>query len=147
MLLGARPIGDGLGDDADITDAGLEQGVHHAGKDAEEDLFVAAVENGVLLLFELGLYFSAELVDVDGIVADINFLRFVDGDDQSQFGDFLDGMGFGDVELDAGLQDGGGDHEDDQKDEDDVDERDHVDLGEGGLRGFGKSGHRAEIRN
>ena len=46
-------------------------------------------------------------------------------------------MSFGDVDLDAGLQNGGGDHEDDQEDEDDVDERNHVDVGEGGLRGFG----------
>ena len=56
------------------------------------------------------------------------------------FGDFLDGVGFGDVDFDAGLQDRRGDHEDDEEDEDDVDERNHVDFGERGLRGFGSIG-------
>ena len=88
---------------------------------------------GVLLaLFD----FVGELVDVDGLVAEIDELVFVHGDDEALFGDFLDGVGFGDVDFDAGFEDGSGDHEDDQEDEDDVDERDHVDFGEGGLGGF-----------
>src|SRR6266478_6028070 len=66
--------------------------------------------------------------------------------DQALLGDFLDGVRFGDVQLDAGLQDGRGDHEDDEENQYDVDERHHVDLGERGLRGFGKGRHKSEIR-
>ena len=77
----------------------------------------------------LGLFadFVGELMDVDGIVAEIDELVFVDGDDEVLLSDFLDGVSFGDVDFDAGLQDRSGDHEDDQEDEDHVDERDHVD--------------------
>src|ERR1700730_5137095 len=133
-LLGARPIGDGLGDDTDITDAGLAQSVYNAGEDAERNFFVAAEKNGVLRLLELRVHFSAELMNVDGIVAEIKSLRLVDRDDEALLGDFLDRVRLGDVELDAGLEDGRGNHEDDQENEHDVDERHHVDLGERGLR-------------
>ena len=137
MLLSAGAVGDGLGDDADITDAGLTQSIDNAGEDAEGDFFVAAEEDSVLRLFELGFHFCAELVNVDGIVAEINLLRFVDRNDQALFGDFFYRVSFGDVEFDAGLQDRRGDHEDDQEHEHDVDERHHVDLGERGLGRFG----------
>ena len=137
MLLSAGAVGDGLGDDADITDAGLAQSVDNAGEDPEGDFFVAAEEDGVLRLFELGLHFCAELMDVDGIVAEIDLLGFVDRDDQALLGDFFYRVGFGDVEFDAGLQDRRSDHEDDEENEHDVDERHHIDLGERGLRGFG----------
>jgi hypothetical protein len=80
-------------------------------------------------------------VNVDGIVAEIDALVFVDGDDEALLGDFLDGVRFRDVDFDAGLKDGSGDHEDDEKDQDDIDEWDHVDVGEVGLRGFGQCGH------
>jgi hypothetical protein len=59
MLLSAGAVGDGFGDDADITDSGLAQSVDNAGKDAEGNFFVAAEEDGVLRLFELGLHFCA----------------------------------------------------------------------------------------
>src|SRR6267378_6119657 len=83
MLLSAGAVGDGLGDDADITDAGLAQSVDNAGEDPEGDFFVAAEEDGVLRLFELCLHFCAELMDVDGIVDEINILGFVDRDEQA----------------------------------------------------------------
>jgi hypothetical protein len=86
-----------------------------------------------LLGFDLG----GKIVNVNGAVAKIEGLLFVDGDDEMILIDFFDGVRFGDVDFDAGLQDGRGDHEDDQKDQDHVDERDHVDFGEGGLGGFG----------
>src|SRR6266404_4534168 len=141
ILFGARPVGDGLGDDADITDAGLAQSVYHAGEDAEGDFFVAAEEYGFLRFFELRVNFGAKLVNVDGVVAEVNLLGFVDRYDETLFGDFLDGVRFGNVELDARLQDGCGDHEDDQEDQHDVDERHHVDLGERSLRRFGERRH------
>ena len=81
-------------------------------------------------MLELFADFVGEIVDVDRVVAEIDALGFVDGDDEALFGDFFDGVGFGDVDFDAGLQDGSGDHEDDQEDEDDIDERHHVDVGE-----------------
>lgn len=114
ISLGAGPVGDGLGDDTDIADAGLAQGVYHAGEDAEGDFFVAAEEDGVLRFFQLRVDFGAKLMNVDGIVAEINALGFVDRDDEALLGDFLDAVRFGDVKFDAGLQDGRGDHEDDE---------------------------------
>ena len=76
-------------------------------------------------------------MNADGIVAEVNELIFVDGDDETLLCDFLDRVRFGDVDVNAGLQDRGGDHEDDEKNEDDIDERHHVDVGEGCLGGFG----------
>ena len=141
MLLSAGAVGNGLGDDADITDSGLAQSVDNAGEDAEGDFLVATEEDSVLRLFQLRFHFCAELMNVDGVVAEIDFLRFVDGDDQALLGDFLNRVRFGDVEFNAGLKDGRGDHEDDEENEHDVDERHHVDLGERGLRRFGKRRH------
>ena len=130
-------IRDGLGDDADIGDAGLAERVDDAGEGAKGNRLIATKKDGVvgtlLLSFDLG----RKIVNVNGTVAKIEGLLFVDGDDEMILIDFFDGVGFGDVDLDAGLQDGRGDHEDDEKDEDHVDERDHVDFGEGGLGGFG----------
>src|SRR6267143_5881549 len=91
ILLGARPVGNGLGDDTNITDAGLPQSVHYAGEDAEGHFFIAAEEHGVLLLFQLRADFGTELVNVDGLVAEIDSLRLVDRNDQALFGDFFDG--------------------------------------------------------
>jgi hypothetical protein len=131
------PVVYGLGDYADVGDAGLAEGVDYSGEGAEGNGFVGAEIDDVLRLFELFANFVGELVDVDGIVAEIDTLGFVDGDDDVLLGEFIDGVGFGDVDLDAGLQDRRGDHEDDEEDEDHVDEGNHVDFGEGGLRGFG----------
>jgi hypothetical protein len=49
------------------------------------------------------------------------------------FVDLAGRLRLGDIDLDAGLQNRRGDHENDQQHEDDVDERDHVDLGQGRL--------------
>jgi len=84
-------------------------------------------------------------VNVDGIVAEIDELVLVHGDDKSLLGDFLDGVSFGDVDVDAGLKNGCGDHEDDEEDEDDIDERNHVDVGERGLGGFGQLRHGGSV--
>ena len=131
-------VGDGLGDDADVGDAGLAKGIDDGAEGAEGNGFVGAEEDDIAVgIFGLFFNFGSEVVNVDGIVAEIDALIFVDGDDEFLLGDFLDGVRFGDVNLDAGLQDGCGDHEDDEEDEDHVDERDHVDIGERGLRGFG----------
>jgi hypothetical protein len=39
--------------------------------------------------------FVAEFVDVDGLVAEIDALGFVNGDDEVLLGDLVDGFGFG----------------------------------------------------
>ena len=90
----------------------------------------------------LDVNFGPEVVHVDWIVSQINELILVDGDDDLLFGDFMHALGLRNIDFDAGLEDGGGDHEDDQQDEHDVDERDHVDLGQGRLRRFGHLRHR-----
>ena len=127
-------LGDGLRDDADVGDAGLAKRVDDAGKSAEGNGFVATEKDGVVGMLELLFNFVGEVVDVDGVVAEIDALVLVEGDDEALLGDFFDGVGFGDVDFDAGLKDGGGDHKNDEENEDDVDERHHVDVGEGGLR-------------
>ena len=111
------------------------------GENAEGNGFVAAEEDAFIGLLELRVDLGAEVVDVDGIVAEIDQLLFVDADDHFLFVDFLDALGLRDVELDAGLQDRRGDHEDDQQHEDDVDERDHVDLGQRRLGRVGELRH------
>jgi len=130
-------LGDGFGDDADVGEAGYAKGIDDGGEAAERNGFVAAEEDGVLGMLELFANFVGELVDVDGIVAEVDALGFINGDDETLLGDFLDGVRFGKIDFDAGLQDGRGNHEDDEENEDDIDERHHVDVGERGLRGFG----------
>ncbi len=75
----------------------------------------------------------SDLVDVDGIVAEKNFLRFVDADHEALFGDLFDGAGVGHVDFDSGLQYGRGHHENDEQHEDDIHQRCDVDVGEGRL--------------
>ena len=133
----ALPFGDGFGDYADVGEAGYAEGIDYGGEAAEGNGFVATEEDGVLGMLELFADFVGELVNVDGIVAEVDALGLVNGDDEALLGDFLDGVRFGEIDFDAGLQDGSGDHENDEEDEDDVDEWDHVDVRKGALRGFG----------
>ena len=135
------PVGNGLGDDGNVGDAGDAEGVDDGAEGAEGHGFVGAEIDDIVLALGLFADFIGELVDVDGVVAEVDELLFIDGDDELLLGNFLDGVGLGDVDLDAGLEDRGGDHKDDQKDEDHVDERNHVDFGEGSLRGFGDLWH------
>lgn len=132
----AIAVGDGLGDDADIGNAGLAEGVDNGAESAEGNGLIGAEVDDVVLTLSLLADFVGELVNIDGLIAEIDELVLVHGDDETLFGDFFDGVGFGDVNLDAGLENRGGDHENDEENEDDVDERHHVDFGEGGLGGF-----------
>jgi len=134
--VGGSAIVNWLGDDGDVGYAGLAKGIDDGGKSAKGNCFIAAEEDGVLRALELLFNFVGELMDVDRIVAEIDALIFVDSDDEALLCDFLDSVGFGDVDFDAGLEDGGGDHEDNQENENNVDERHHVDVGERGLCGF-----------
>jgi hypothetical protein len=152
-LLG-RLLFQGLGDDADVGDAGLLDGVHDGGEGSEGDALVGAeiddLPAGVFVGLEAGAEELGELVDVDGLVLTVGLkedvLGLVDGDDDALFGELGDGAGVGNRDFDPGLEDRGGEHEDEQEDEDDVDQRGDVDVGEGGLgaeavAGAGGEGH------
>jgi hypothetical protein len=134
-------VGDGLGDDADVGDTGLAKGIDDGTESTEGNGLIGSEKDGVVRVFGLLSDFVRKLVNVDGIVAEIDALIFVDGNDEFLFGDFLDGVGFGDIDFNAGLKNGSGNHEDDEKDEDDIDKGDHIDVGKRGLRGFGKCRH------
>ena len=54
-----------------------------------------------------------QLVDVDRLVIEKNLLIAVDGQHQALLGDLLNGARFGHGDIDAGLQDRRGNHEDD----------------------------------
>jgi hypothetical protein len=137
LLASAVPVVDGLGDYADVGDARHAERVDDGAEGAEGYGFVGAEEDDIFLRLGLFFDFVGELVNVDGVVAEIDELVFVHGDDEALLSDFFYGVSFGDVDFDAGLENWGGDHEDDKEDEDDIDERNHVDFGEGGLCGFG----------
>jgi hypothetical protein len=130
---------DGLGDDADVGDAGLLDCVHDGGEGAEGDGLIGADVDDFLFVLRVPCKDGGEVVDVDGLVLQEDVLILVNGDDEMLFGELIDLSGLRDCYLDAGLEDGGGDHEDEEEDEDDVDQRRDVDVGEGGL-GFAASG-------
>ena len=100
-------LGDGFGDDADVAEAGDAKGIDDGGKNAEWNGFVAAEEDGVIRMLELLADLGGELVDIDGIVAEVDELSFIDGDDDVLLDHFLDAVGFGEIDFDAGLQNGG----------------------------------------
>src|SRR6266853_3868151 len=80
-------------------------------------------------------------MNVGGLIAEVDALRLVDSDDQPILIDFLHCLGLGYIDFDAGLENGRGDHKDDEEHENHVDEGDHVDLGERGLRRYGELRH------
>src|SRR5271157_5841637 len=93
-----------LGYDAHVADARLLDGVHHGGEGAKRDIFVGAqIDRLVLRIANLLLQARSDLVDVDGIVAEKNLLRFVDADHEALFLDLFDGAGVGHVDFDPGL--------------------------------------------
>ena len=60
---------EGLGDDADVGDAGLLDGVHHGGEGAEGDLLVGAdVDDACFALVGGGAEERGQIVDVDRLV-------------------------------------------------------------------------------
>src|SRR5229473_8232847 len=119
---------------AHIADARLFYGVHHSGEGAKRNIFIGAqIDRLVLRIANLLPQARSNLVDVDGIVAEKNFLRFVDADHEAFFGDLFDGARVGDVDFDSGLQYRRGDHENNKQHEDDIHQRRDVDVGKGGL--------------
>src|SRR3982074_2469515 len=124
-----------LRNDAHVADARLFDGVHHGGERSKRNIFVGAqIDRLMLRIANLLLQTRSDLVDVDGIVAEKNFLRFVDADYKALFGNLFDGASVGNVDFNPGLQYRRGYHENDKQHEDDIHQRRHVDVGKRGLR-------------
>src|ERR1700730_18006264 len=125
-----RPLAERLRYDANILDAGLAQTVHHRGPASERHRLVAPDVDGLMLeVVRLGHNLLAERVDVDRLVIQIDSLGAVNGNHHANDSELLHRLGFRDIDVDAGLQDRGRDHENNQKDKHDVDERNHIDFG------------------
>jgi len=78
---------------------------HHGGEGAKRDIFIGAqIDRLVLRIANLLFQARSNLVDVDGIVAEKNFLRFVDADYDTLFGNLFDRAGVRHVDFDSGLQ-------------------------------------------
>src|SRR5580698_10269409 len=132
-----------LSHDAHVGDARLFYRVHDGCESAEGHVFVGADEDELIAgIADLLAALGGDLVDVDGVVAEKNPLIFVNRDDGTFFGDFLDGASLGHADLNARLQNRRSHHEDDEQYEDDIDQRSDVDIGESSLStavGRGKS--------
>src|SRR2546421_12554972 len=105
-LLSARAGGDRLGDDADVIDARHAKRIDHGCKTAKRNGFIATEEDALLRVFQLRADLGAELVNVGGLIAEVDALGLVHGDDEALLIDFLDGASLGDVDLDARLENG-----------------------------------------
>src|ERR1039457_4169884 len=124
-----------LGNDAHVADAGLLDRVHDSGEGAKRNILVGTQINCLVLrIANLLLQACCDLVDVDGIVAKENFLRFVNTDYQALWGDLFDGSGLGHVDFDPGLQHRGGHHENDEQHQDNIHEGRDVDIAQRRLR-------------
>src|SRR6266404_2487239 len=123
-----------LRNDTHIADARLFDCVHHGGEGAKRDIFIGAqIDRLVLRITNLLPQARSDLVDVDGIVPEKNFLRFVDADYEALFGNLFHGAGVGNVNFDSGLQYRRGHHENNKQHEDDIHKRCDVDIGKRGL--------------
>jgi hypothetical protein len=124
-----------LGDDAHVADARLLYCVHHCSERPEWYVLVGADEDGLMLRVPYLLtQLCSNLINVNGIVAQINTLLLVDADNQALFRDLFYAASLWDVDLDAGLQHRRCHHEDDEQNENHVDQRGDVDVGKRRLR-------------
>ncbi len=89
MAIASRLLLQGLGDDADVGDAGLLDGVHDGGEGSEGNALVGAEVDDALggVAFAGGAEHGWEVVDVDGLVLQEDVLLLVDGDDHALFGE------------------------------------------------------------
>jgi hypothetical protein len=130
---------DGLGDDADIGDAGLFDRVHHRSEGAEGYSLIGTYVDDLLFILGVCSEDGRKVVDVDRFVLEKDILVLVNGDHKMFFGELVDLPGLRNSDLDATLEDGGGDHEDEEQDQHDIDKRRDVDVRHGGL-GFASGG-------
>ncbi len=92
-----------LGDDADVGDAGLLDGIHDRGEGTEGNAFVGPQVDDAFggVGFAVGLEQAWKFVDVDGLVLQEDVLLAVDGDDHALFGELIDGAGLRNCYFDA----------------------------------------------
>jgi hypothetical protein len=134
-----------LGDDADVGDASLLDGIHYRGEGSERDSLVGTKIDDAFgwIAFAGGPQLLGKVVHVDWFVLQEDVLLFVDCDDHSLFGELIDGACLGNSYLDSGLQDWSSQHEDEKEHEDNVNQRSYVDLCQCCLSvPFGGEGHR-----
>src|SRR5947209_16633803 len=91
---------DRTGDDADVGDSGLLDGIHHRSERAEGDALVGAKVDDALGRIARGAEPRGKLIDVDGLVLQEDVLLAVDGDDHAFVGDLIDGAGLRDGDVD-----------------------------------------------
>src|SRR5260370_3481149 len=107
MLVRAGTGADGLGDHADICDAGNAQFVYDFGKRAKRHGPVAAQKHGVVLrVFQPRRDSFAKLVHVDRLISQINRLSLVNGDYQPVLRHLFDRSRLLQGPFNTGLQDG-----------------------------------------
>src|SRR2546429_9497264 len=106
ILLLPSALGEWLSHNTYIVDSGNAQRVDDGGKDPKLDRFVATQENALLCVLQLRVNLCSELMNVDRIVTKVDVLAFVDANQDAVLANVFDGFGLGDVDLDAGLQDG-----------------------------------------
>src|SRR5438093_5955992 len=124
-----------LGNDAHVYDPRLLYRIHDGGESSEGNIFVCTNEYGLALRITHFLpQLGANLIDVDGIVAQKYALLLIDADHHPLFRDLLDSPRLGHTDFNAGLQHRRRDHKDDEQHENNVHEWRDVDIGEGSLR-------------
>src|SRR5207248_11035596 len=92
ILLRAGTLRERLGHDADVVDAGDAQCVDDRGKNSERNRLIAAQENTSLRILQLYMNFRAQLVNIDGVVAEVDALRLIDGDHEAILADGFYGL-------------------------------------------------------
>src|ERR1700677_59665 len=123
-----------LSNNAYIADARLFDRIHHSGEGAKGHIFIGAQINRLVLRIANSLLQRrSDLVDVDGIVAEKNFLGFVDADHQALFRNFFHGPGVRNIDFDSRLQHRRGHHENDEQYEDDIDQGRNVNVSQRAL--------------
>jgi hypothetical protein len=141
LLLGGEFGSGGVGDKADLADAGFAEFGHDLEDGAIGEALVG-VEKDLGGLFDLGVGF--EFFDevlhgkgrAFGAIVETDGLLEVDGEDDIVVFEVECFACFKGGEFDVGFfarEHGGGDHEDHEKDEHDVDEGGDVDIGEGAV--------------
>jgi len=98
-LLGARAAGDGLRDDADVIDAREAEARPRRRQSCRRDSLIAAEET-LPACSSMIADSGAELMNIDGLIAKINALSLIHGDDETLLVDFFHRSRFWNVDFD-----------------------------------------------
>src|SRR5947209_8841035 len=116
--------------------------IHHDGERPEGNVLIGAQVNDLVLwITNTAAQSVGDFIHVHRIVAEKHALLLIDGDDQALLRDLLHSLRLGHAHVDAGLQDGRGDHEDDEQHQHYVDEGCDVDVGHGTITAMSAAGH------